>query len=1267
MPTNIESVGIDRIKDNLISIVIVVYYLCFNFLILLNIFSPIKKKSMEVCDRELYQIRRLFMPAVFKYTFISVWRRNFKFLFLFMLLAVACHSCNYGQTKDQAKSQELVSVKTLGLAYLEEFKLEEAEKEFLKFIRLAPKEKFGYANLGLVYLRMGKYPEAEKQLFKAIKIDPKDPDIRHILATVYRMDDLRDKAVAELKEGLKYSPNHIKILYDISEIYSTGADKESADQRELFTRRLVGSAPANVVPRLNLIDILIRKGNFDEAVSQLEVLKKQFPEFPKEASDYYSKTMTALRSAGKESALNPFIIFHNYLKVTAPYQAGMMDLKGPGGSLVGFPLISFDGDSFTQTAASKSTVSTMKFTNASSSAGFDGINSLVKTDNSGLKSSSFVIVSDYDGDGDIDIYVSVTDPGSLVSRHYLLNNELGRYKDVAARAGIKHSGKETSAIFGDYDNDGFQDLFIAMEGSNILYRNNGKGSFENVTEQAKLFEKSTDKSTGNIPLFVDLDHDGDLDLFLGRSSSYKVYRNNSDGTFLEQASKMGFSGTNENTRDAAFGDFDEDGDIDLLVVNENAPNRLYSNQRQSVFKEIAAQSGLTGSGGSSSVSVADYDNDGYLDLFITSIKGGNHVLYRNLRNGTFERDGKPKNLYSDLQNLTVYDAKIFDCDNDGLLDIFIAGDPGDKAGKGVFLYRNDGKGGFTNASNLLPPEIKSGRHIAVMDYNDDGDLDIVLASLDGVVYLLRNDGGNAGHFINMKLVGLRAGSAKNNFFGIGAKVELRSGDLYQTTVVTQPNVHFGLGSRSRADVIRITWTNGVPQNIFFPETDQSLIESQMLKGSCPFLYTWNGNEYVFVKDIMWRSALGMPLGIMGGTTAYAFPDASDDYLKIPGEFLKPKNGKYSINVTSELWETIYFDKVQLVAVDHPDTIDVFVDEKFSGPPFPGMKIYAVNKKHIPVSAVDSEGNDVLSFISDKDDIYLSGFNPERYQGITEMRDIILDFGKIDVSKKSFLFLQGWIFPTDASINVALSQSENLKVVPPSVEVMDRNGNWKTVIENIGFPMGKEKTVIADMSGKFLSNDHRIRIRTNMEIYWDQIFLSENCDNIQLETSILEPVSADIHYRGFSRGYRKGGRYGPHWFDYSDVDTSKRWRDLTGYYTRYGDVLPLLSGADDKYVITNSGDETSIEFDAGELSPVRKGWKRDFLIRSVGWVKDGDLNTAFGNTVLPLPFHGMKSYPPGANDSYPNDDDHNRYQIEYNTRRVSQGDFLKAFRDMNIKK
>ncbi len=183
----------------------------------------------------------------------------------------------------------------------------------------------------------------------------------------------------------------------------------------------------------------------------------------------------------------------------------------------------------------------------------------------------------------------------------------------------------------------------------------------------------------------------------------------------------------------------------------------------------------------------------------------------------------------------------------------------------------------------------------------------------------------------------------------------------------------------------------------------------------------------------------------------------------------------------------------------------------------------------------------------------------------------------------------------------------------------------------------------------------------MEIYWDQIFFSGYLPNVPVSSTVLKPVSADLHYRGFSRMYRKGGRYGPHWFDYSDVDKSRRWRDLTGNYTRYGDVLPLLKESDNQYIISNAGDETSIEFDSRKLPELRQGWKRDFFIHSVGWVKDGDLNTATGNKVLPLPFHGMKSYPPSRVDTYPDDPELQKYNKEYNTRIVTQEDFRNALK------
>ncbi|MFN8255884.1 MAG: FG-GAP-like repeat-containing protein [Bacteroidales bacterium] len=1182
-----------------------------------------------------------------------------KISYILLLLGLFYVGCNNKPADSKEKSLQLMTSQTMGLAYLEEFKLDEAEKEFLKYIELSPNEKFGYANLGLVYLRMGKYPEAKEQLAKAIKIDSKDADIRLLLATVFQVNDERQKAIDELNSALVIAPNHVRILYDLSELYSSGTTEEEKKQRKACIEKLVEIAPANLVPQLSLIEILIADGKTDEALERLEIIHKQFPEFPKEAVEYYDKSRVSLKKRDKENSLVQFTIFHNYLKVSSPYQAGIMDLKGPGGSLIGFPVITYNKQTSFQSDDNKSLLEIIKFTDVTTTSSLDKVPVFAQNSNPGIYNSSFATITDYDGDGDADIYAGNFDPSSSSFRHFLLKNESGRFSDVSKETGLNFSGKELSAIFADYDNDGFTDLFVSKENGDILLRYDGKSRFSDVTNTSK----AGSKGDGVKSLFFDADHDGDLDIFENTKGANKLFRNNGDGTFIEMAQKMGLSGNASGSVDAAFGDFDEDEDIDLVVVSENSPLNLYSNQRQGIFKDIAIESGLENVTSAGSVAVGDFNNDGFLDILLTTANGLD--LYQNSGNGNFKLVKDCKSMFSTVQYLKALDAAFFDFDNDGMLDIVIAGEPLDAKVKGLMLFHNEGNGKFKDVSKLLPDELKATRQVQVFDYNEDGDLDILVSGLNGGINLLRNDGGNANHYVKMKLVGLRAGSAKNNHFGIGAKIEMRAGDLYQSMVVTDPDIQFGIGNRKNADVIRITWTNGVPQNIFTPGADQSLIEAQTLKGSCPFIYSWNGEKFVFVKDITWRSALGMPLGIMGGTTKYAFPDASDDYIKIPGDVIKPLNGEYTIQVTSELWETIYMDKVELIAIDHPDSVDVYVPEQFTPPPFPGMKIFEAGRKFYPVSAFDSDGNEVTKEISKKDDIYVTGFKSDKYQGTTEMHSLILDPGTGINPSNLVLYLTGWIFPTDASINVAISQSDRLLIQPPVIEVINKKGNWEQ-IEVAGFPMGKDKTVIVDLTGKFLSGDRKIRIRTNMEVYWDEVFFAEAIQKHSYVVNALNPVYADIHYRGFSESFRKGGRFGPHWFDYYKVDKNKKWHDLEGNYTRYGDVLSLLKEPDNQYIISNAGDETTIKFNTKNLPALKKGWKRDFLIHSIGWVKDGDLNTAYGQTVSPLPYHGMKNYPPSATDNYPKNAVLQEYNKIYNTRVVRSAEYKNSFKAMKLK-
>jgi hypothetical protein len=315
-----------------------------------------------------------------------------------------------------------------------------------------------------------------------------------------------------------------------------------------------------------------------------------------------------------------------------------------------------------------------------------------------------------------------------------------------------------------------------------------------------------------------------------------------------------------------------------------------------------------------------------------------------------------------------------------------------------------------------------------------------------------------------------------------------------------------------------------------------------------------------------------------------------------------------------------------------------------------LRTYQAVRAHPPRSAVDDHGVDVLPALRDKDDVYVSNLVPAEYQGIVETHDLIMDLGDDAGQPGTHLFLRGWIYPTDASINVALSQQTRIKPQTPKVEVRDASGAWRA-IEDIGFPSGKDKTIVVDLAGKFPTRDHHVRLRTNMQIYWDQAFVATDAPAGTAKISTLPLMRADLHWRGLSKMYRKGGRYGPHWFDYDTVIKDQVWRPITGAYTRFGDVLPLLKGGDDMYIVMAPGDETTLEFEARPAPP--PGWTRDFLLYSDGWIKDADMNTALGNTVGPLPFHAITQYPYAPGEKYPDDPAHQRYQREYNTRRIER--------------
>ncbi len=1154
--------------------------------------------------------------------------RTFLYGAVLVAAATACRS-------ERAPVEELYTTRMLGLSYLQRNQLPEAETEFKKLTKLAPDDPLGYADLGLTYLQAGRYEEAEKQLLRARELDPGSSEVGLVLARLYSLTGRQAEARKTLEQLRRDTTGNAHVLYALAELEGQSRDSASTRRYEDRLRDVLAVAPANLAVRLKLVDALASSGDADSAVRHLEEVRRIPPEPPKEARVYLDSSIQLLRGGKSAEARTTLDRLFRLMEVTAPYQASLDEVKWTEGPIVGRPVLTFAPKSFVSVKGirERASVDLAKFIDATEVSGLP----------SAAQGSTALATGDIDGDGTDDLFVG--------ARLYRVQG--GFVRDVTARSGISLPPGATFATFADYDNDGWLDLFvIGGDGRGRLFRNSGTGTFADVTAKARV----ADVKGAHRAIFVDVDHDGDLDLFLVGNGPRTVYRNNLDGTFTEATASLGLAGSSD-ASDAVFGDFDGDGRIDIFVANERGSDALFHNGGVQGFSDVISMSGLASTGGSSTAAVGDYNNDGFLDLFVASAGGGEPALWLNKGNGTFTRDQRSSGAMQSFRSNGSTQATFLDYDNDGWLDLFVGVAPvgSNKTSSAAKLFRNDGTGKFLDRSGVIPEPVRNAgaSAIAVSDADEDGDEDLFLIDGAGAPRLLRNDLGNSNLAVNVELKGLRNGSGKNNAFGIGARLELRAGAIYQTRVATGRTTHFGLGPHLKADVLRIQWPNGVPQTVYFPGSDQDVVESELLKGSCAFAYTWDGKRFRFVTDAMWRSALGMPLGLMGGTSAYAPAGASQEYLRIPGDALAPRDGRYVLQLTEELWETAYADEVKLVAVDHPDSVDVFVDERFVPPGPVKLNLFQVAQRQPPITAIDERGNDVLPALLKSDEVYVSNFTPTKYQGVVESHDLIMDLGDAAGAPGTSLFLRGWIYPTDASINVALSQQSSIKVASPSLEVRDANGKWRTALINIGFPSGKDKTMVIDLTGKFPTADHRVRIRTSMQIYWDEAFVSRTLPNSPVKITTLSPVSADLHPRGFSRMYRKGGRYGPYWFAYDDVSKESPWRPIEGAFTRFGDVLPLLRGPDDMYVVMGPGDETTIQFDASSVSSLPAGWKRDFLLYTDGWIKDSDLNTAFGTTVAPLPFHEVKAYPYRAGEAYPTDAERQRYLSEYNTRVVTR--------------
>ncbi|HEX9304633.1 MAG TPA: FG-GAP-like repeat-containing protein [Thermoanaerobaculia bacterium] len=709
--------------------------------------------------------------------------------------------------------------------------------------------------------------------------------------------------------------------------------------------------------------------------------------------------------------------------------------------------------------------------------------------------------------------------------------------------------------------------------------------------------RKTDVPAADSVTAIDFDNDGDLDLYFSSSSGDRLMRNNLDGTWTDVTRSAGLPQPLASRR-AVVGDFDRDGDPDLLLVLAGGGLLLLDNLRGGRF--AVKRAGLPAEGDFRAAAAGDFDSDGRLDLVWSGPDGA--FFARNRGDGTFAA-AKP---------LPAAGAPVVaDFDNDGFLDLFLASPKGNST-----ILRGDGAGGFSRSDvGTLPAALDA----EPVDLDGDGDLDLVLVTAAGEAALFENRGGNANGWIDVALEGLPTGSGKVNRAGFGSEVEIKAQDLYVYRVVERPVTHVGLGSRRKAEVLRVVWSNGIPQNDLSPRTRATVKEVQQLKGSCPFLYAFDGERWRFVTDVLGAS----PLGLLYDGVHQA-PADTREWLLVRGTELAPSKGRLLLDLTEELWEAAYVDLAELVAVDHPRGVELVSNDPMVPPPFPPKRLFTVSQPLVP-RAVDGAGSDRTKEIAREDGVYLGGLEPTRYQGIVASHDLVLELRGARAAKRVMLYLTGWIFYSDTSIQVSLSQRgpgrNAMRPASPVLEVPDGRGGWKVALPAMGFPAGKTKTMPVDLSAVLVRSDPRVRIRTNLAIYWDRIVYTADDPPAEVRKSPVPLSSARLSYRGFSRRVRESAD-GPHLFLHDDVETAPRWADPAGLYTRFGDVRGLLVAADDRYVVFKGGDSIRLEYDASRLPAVPPGWERDWVVVLDGWEKDCDKNTVAGQTVEPLPFHGQ---------------------------------------------
>ena len=1084
-----------------------------------------------------------------------------------------------------AAREDAYRANNIGVTRLEQYDFGAAAASFRRALEIDPRLSIARLNLGIA-LFYGGDPESARREIEAARADlPDRPQPDYLLGLIARGAGRTDEALEAFGRVQVMDPRDAGTAINLGQLYRQ--ERRFPEAIDAF-RRAMEAAPYNATAAYGLANTLILGGRGDEGRAAMASFQKL-----SESSYAITYSQTYLEQGRYAEAIT-----------STGAEAPLVDTRVPDVSFT-------DATASVQSAAASSG-----------------------------PAAGRVAAFDLDGDGDLDLA-----DGSRTGVRIWRNTD-GRFADVTAEMlGSTAAAEATGALAGDFDNDGHADLLILRPGGVSLLRRNPAGGFVDVTTSAELGRTAGAPTSA---AWLDADHDGDLDLFVASGSGdaaspsgTQLLRNNGNGRFTDITSASGL-GVARPVLAVVPTDYDNRRDIDLLLVPATGNALLFRNFRDGTFRDVASDVGLTSTETAAMAAIGDVNKDGYPDFFFPR-RNGVGVMVSSDSLGRFTTAPAP------AETADARAAQFIDYDSDGLSDLFLL------TARGPRLLRNLGREWSDVTARAIPPAMSTSlaeaTSLATGDLDGDGRVDIVARAPSGVV-VWRNQGKSGVRTLTVRLT-----SRVSNRSAVGAKIEMRAGSLrqqhetYAATPAPAPSdIRFGLGDRDGADVVRVLWPSGILQAETGGATPADVLkgvvkleELDRKPSSCPYLYTWNGERFEFITDFLGGGEMGYWLAPGARNT----PDP-DEYVRIAPDRLRARNGRYELRITNELEESLFLDRVQLVAVDHPLGIDVHPNEGLVPEPRP-FKLYTAQQPQPPSAATDQTGRDVLDRIRRIDRQYPDGFTLERVRGYAAEHTLTLTLPPPGPAGRRVLLMTGWTDYAFSGDNVAAHQA-GLQLLPPSLEAKGPDGRWSVAIADIGMPVGRPQTVAVDLSREIPSTAREVRIRTTMRIYWDQVLVDTSDGKAPYTISRLDPVTADLRWRGFSAETTPDGRE-PYGYDYARVSARSPWKLLPGRYTREGGVGALLLHSDDMFVVSRAGDEIALSFDAAALPALPEGWTRTFLLYADGFSKEMNLSSASPDALLPLPFHGMTQYPYVAPEAYPSTPAHRDYIERYNTRIV----------------